>query len=91
MSKYFSCLLFPNFSFCCLDLPPPGVSLLMNGFELTACLEFNLLLFLSRILSVVASWTIRVARPSSHPKLGVRGVFAWLVGENPDKELPGIP
>ena len=37
--------------------------LLMNGFDLTACLELNLFLFLSRIC---------------------------LVGEKPDKELPGI-
>ena len=28
-----------------LDLPPPGASLLMNGFDLTACLELNLLYF----------------------------------------------
>ena len=30
---------------CCLDLPPLGASLLMNGFDLTACLELNRLLF----------------------------------------------
>ena len=35
--------------FYCLDLPPPGASLLMNRFDLAACLESNLLKFLSRI------------------------------------------
>ena len=45
----------------------------MNGFDLTACLELNLLLLLSRIFSVVASGAIRVARPASlpHPKTWV--------------------
>ena len=51
-----------------LDLPPHGASLRMNGFDLTACLELYLLLFLSCIFSVVASGAIRVARPPSHPK-----------------------
>ena len=37
---YFS----PIFLFCCLELHPP---LLMKGFDLTACLELNLLLLLS--------------------------------------------
>ena len=32
---------FSQFFFCCLDLPPPGASLLMNDFGLTACLEFK--------------------------------------------------
>ena len=36
---------FPFLFFCCLDLPPLGASLLMNGFDLTACLELNLLLY----------------------------------------------
>ena len=31
--------------FCCLDLPPSGASLIMNGFDLTTCLELNLLCF----------------------------------------------
>ena len=56
---------------CCLDLPPLGASLLMNGLDLTTCLELNLLLSLSRIFSVVASGAIRVARPPSHPKTWV--------------------
>ena len=29
-------LLFRNFLFCCLDLPPLGASLLVNGLDLTA-------------------------------------------------------
>ena len=41
--------------FFCLGLPPPGAYLLMNGFDLIACLELNLLWFLSRIFSVAAS------------------------------------
>ena len=60
------------FLFCCLGLPPSGAFLLMNELDLTACLELNLLSFLSRIFSVVvvASGVIRVARPPSlsHPK-----------------------
>ena len=30
---------------CCLDLPPLGAFLLMNGFDVTACLELSLLFF----------------------------------------------
>ena len=63
--------LFLDFLFCCLDLPSSEVSLLMNGFDLTDCLELNLLLFSSRIFSVVVSGVIRVARPPSHPKTWV--------------------
>ena len=61
----------------------------MNGFDLTACHELNLLLFLSRISSEVTSGAIRVARPPSHPKSGCKGGVC-LVGEKPDNELPGI-
>ena len=63
----------------------------MNGFDLTACLESNLLLFSSRIFSVVASGVVRVARPSSHPTLksGCKGGVC-LFGGKPDKELYGI-
>ena len=53
--RFFFCLLFPNSLFCCLDLPPPGAYLLMNGFDLTARLESTLLFFfLPRVFSVVA-------------------------------------
>ena len=63
----------------------------MNEFDLTACLELNLLLFLSRIFSVVASGAgaIRVARPRHTLKPGYKGGVC-LISEKPDKELPGI-
>ena len=70
-------------------LPPPaGASLLINEFDLTACLELNLL-FLFRFFSVVASGDIRVARPPSHPKSGCKGDVC-LVDEKFDKELPDV-
>ena len=53
----------------------------MNEFDLTACLELNVLLFLSRILSVVTSGAIRVARWKED---------VCLIGEERDKDLPGI-
>ena len=89
--RFFFSLLFPNFLFSqffvfpIFCFAPPGASLLMNESDLTTCLELNLLLFLSRIFSVIASGAIRVARPSKN--LGVRGVFAWLV-RNPTKCSP---
>ena len=61
----------------------------MNGIDLTACLELNLLLFLSRIVSVVVSGAIRVARPLEPLKSGCKGGVC-LIGEKPGKELPGI-
>ena len=58
----------------------------MNGFDLTACLELNLLWFLSCIFSVAASPEGPSVLPD-HPhilKSGCKGVFAWLV-RNPTK------
>ena len=84
-----------SYYFFCLDLPPPGASLLINEFDLTVCLEFNLLCFLTRIFSEVASGTIRVALPPSlshcHTlleliKYGWKGDVC-LVGEKSDKKL----
>ena len=36
------------------DLPPLGASLLMNGFDLTACLELNLFYFLFLFLFFIS-------------------------------------
>ena len=62
----------------------------MNAFDLTACLELNIYIFLSRICLVVASGpsVLPDHPPLSYPKhLGVGGVFAWLV-RNPTKSSP---
>ena len=61
----------------------------MNGFDLTACLELNLLFVLSRIFSAVASGPPVLL---DHPRTlntGCKGGIC-LVGEKPDKVLPGI-
>ena len=61
----------------------------MNGFDLTACLELNLFLLLSRIFSVVASGPSVLPDHPHTLKPGCKGGVC-LVGEKPDKELPGI-
>ena len=58
----------------------------MNGFDLTAGLELNLFLLSSRIFSVVVSGPSVLPDHPHTLKLGVRGVFAWLV-RNPTKSF----